>query len=167
MPAPITHAEAFGVQPFSNVLMVRSFTGAEIEAILEQQFVNRHGRRPRVILQVSAGFTYTYSPTAAAREQGRPGQHQAQRDHASSPTGTYQVAMNNFLGFGGDSFPTMLAGDIVKFGEDDLVALEAYLAVAQPVQPGDGRRARGSSSSPVDRTTSRPSSEPGPSARVR
>ncbi len=38
--------------------------------------------------------------------------------------------MNNFLGFGGDSFPTMLAGDIVKFGEDDLVALEAYLALA-------------------------------------
>ena len=36
--------------------------------------------------------------------------------------------MNNFLGFGGDSFPTMLAGDLVKFGEDDLVALEAYLA---------------------------------------
>jgi len=124
---PITHAEAFGVQPFSNVLMVRSFTGAEIEAILEQQFVTATGAA-RVILQVSGGFTYTYDRSAAGNKI----------DPTSiklngvtlDPNGTYNVAMNNFLGFGGDSFPAMLAGDIVKFGEDDLVALEAFLAQA-------------------------------------
>ena len=39
------------------------------------------------------------------------------------------MTMNNFLGFGGDSFPAMLAGDNPQFGADDLVALEAYLAI--------------------------------------
>jgi 5'-nucleotidase len=128
----ITHAEAFGVQPFSNVLMVRSFTGAEIEAILEQQFTAAGAAR--VILQVSAGFTYTWSQAAAGNKI----------DPASirlngqvlDPAATYQVAMNNFLGFGGDSFPTMLAGDIVKFGADDLVALEDFLAVNNPYNAG-------------------------------
>ena len=43
--------------------------------------------------------------------------------------------MNNFLGFGGDSFPAMLAGDLVKFGEDDLIVLEAYLAAHNPYDP--------------------------------
>ena len=81
---PITHGEAFGVQPFSNVMMVRTFTGAEIETILEQQFVltGATAGAARVILQVSAGFTYEYEPVGPGREQGRPGHDQAQRgDH--------------------------------------------------------------------------------------
>ena len=124
---PITHAEAFGVQPFSNVLMVRSFTGAEIEAILEQQFrVNSQGQPANVILQVSAGFTYQWSQSAALGNKVDPASIKL-NGTTIDPAATYQVAMNNFLGFGGDSFPTMLAGDLVKFGEDDLVALEAYL----------------------------------------
>ena len=61
---PITHGEAFGVQPFSNVLMVRTFTGAQIETILEQQFTAAGAAR--VILQVSAGFTYTWMLAAPA-----------------------------------------------------------------------------------------------------
>ena len=54
---------------------------------------------------------------------------------ALDPAATYKVAMNNFLGFGGDSFPSMLAGDIVNFGADDLVALEAFLAANNPYNP--------------------------------
>ena len=126
---PITHAEAFGVQPFSNVLMVRSFTGAQIEAILEQQFTAAGA--PRVILQVSAGFTYTWSASAPAGNKIASSSILL-NGQVLNPTGTYQVAMNNFLGFGGDSFPAMLAGSVVKFGEDDLVALEAYLDVNDP-----------------------------------
>jgi 5'-nucleotidase len=133
----ITHGEAFGVQPFSNVLMVREFTGAEIEAILEQQFRNNSSGQPaHVILQVNEGFTYTWSDSATNGNR---------IDPASIKLGgvtldagaTYQVAMNNFLGFGGDSFPTMLAGDIVKFGADDLVALEDYLGLNDPYDIGD------------------------------
>ena len=35
---PITYGEAFTVQPFADVLMTMDMTGAEIEAVLEQQF---------------------------------------------------------------------------------------------------------------------------------
>jgi 5'-nucleotidase len=131
---PITHAEAFGVQPFSNVLMVRSFTGAEIEAILEQQFNATTGAN-RVVLQVSEGFTYVYDRSAIGNKIDP---STIMLDGVTlDPAATYQVAMNNFLGFGGDSFPTMLAGDIVKFGEDDLVALEAYLGANDPYNAND------------------------------
>lgn len=131
----ITHGEAFGVQPFSNILMVRSFTGAEIEAILEQQFrLNAQGQPANVILAVSEGFQYTWSLSAPVGSKVDPASITL-GGVALDPTATYQVAMNNFLGFGGDSFPTMLAGDVVKFGADDLVALEEYFADNDPYDP--------------------------------
>ena len=64
----ITHGEAFNVQPFSNILQVRSFTGAQIDAILERQFrapTIPTDPEPNVILQVSRGFSYTWSASAA------------------------------------------------------------------------------------------------------
>ena len=132
---PVTHAEAFGVQPFSNVLMVRRFTGAEIDAILEQQFRNNsQGQPANVILTVSAGFSYAYSPTAPLGSRVDPASIKLNGTTLGATT-LYDVAMNNFLGFGGDAFPTMLAGDLVKFGADDLVALEAYLASHNPYNP--------------------------------
>ena len=134
-PGPITHGQAFGVQPFSNVMMVRTFTGAEIEAILEQQFrVNNQGEPANVILQVSAGFTYQWSQSAPLGSKVDPASIKL-NGVTLDPAGVYTVAMNNFLGFGGDSFPTMLAGDLVKFGEDDLIVLEAYLAAHNPYDP--------------------------------
>ena len=133
----ITHGEAFGVQPFSNVLMVREFTGAEIEAILEQQFRNNsQGQPAHVILQVSEGFTYSWSESATNGNRVDPAT--IKLDGVTlDPAATYQVAINNFLGFGGDSFPSMLAGDIVKFGADDLVALEDYLGATDPFDIAD------------------------------
>lgn len=123
----ITHGQAFGVQPFSNVLMVRSFTGAQIEAILEQQFVNPNGSARTLILAVSAGFSYTWDGAAGAVGNRIDPTAIMIGGSPIDLTATYEVAMNNFLGFGGDSFPAMLAGSIVKFGADDLVALEDYL----------------------------------------
>ena len=38
----ITYGEAFSVQPFANVLVTMDMTGAQIDALLEQQF---HGRQ--------------------------------------------------------------------------------------------------------------------------
>jgi 5'-nucleotidase len=134
---PITHAEAFGVQPFSNVLMMRTFTGAEIEAILEQQFrLNSQGQPANVILAVSEGFHYSWSLSAPVGSKVDPASITL-NGQPVLPDSTYDVAMNNFLGFGGDGFPTMLAGDLVTFGADDLVALEDYLALNDPYDPAD------------------------------
>ena len=40
---PITYGEAFSVQPFANVLVTMDMTGAEIDALLEQQFQGGNG----------------------------------------------------------------------------------------------------------------------------
>ena len=43
---PITYGEAFSVQPFANVLVTMDMTGAEIDAVLEQQFTGRQRDPP-------------------------------------------------------------------------------------------------------------------------
>ena len=116
----ITHGEAFGVQPFSNILMTRDFTGAEIEAILEQQFVNPNGTPRQLILAVSKQLHYTWDSAPGAVGNRIDPANITVGGAALDLTATYTVAMNNFLGFGGDSFPAMLAGDNPLFGADDL-----------------------------------------------
>ena len=52
----LTYGEAFGVQPFGNSLVTMTLTGAQIDALLEQQFDGPdigYGN----MLQVSAGFS--------------------------------------------------------------------------------------------------------------
>ncbi len=39
----VTHGEAFGVQPFSNIVTTMTLTGAQIETMLEQQFTVNTG----------------------------------------------------------------------------------------------------------------------------
>jgi 5'-nucleotidase len=116
---------------------MRTFTGAEIEAILEQQFrLNSQGQPANVILAVSEGFHYSWSLSAPVGSKVDPASITL-NGQPVLPDSTYDVAMNNFLGFGGDGFPTMLAGDLVTFGADDLVALEDYLALNDPYDPAD------------------------------
>ncbi len=52
-----------------------------------------------------------------------------------SPTGEYRVTMNSFLASGGDDFPAFTLGTDEDTGDDDLVALEAYLAANNPYTP--------------------------------
>ena len=73
----ITHGEAFGVQPFSNILMTQRLHRCQIDAILEQQFVNPNGSARTLILAVSKELHYTWDSAAADRQQDRPGDHHA------------------------------------------------------------------------------------------
>ncbi|MEO7296230.1 MAG: 5'-nucleotidase, partial [Candidatus Limnocylindria bacterium] len=131
----ITHGEAFSVQPFSNIVTTKTFTGSQIETLLEQQFVTSAGGTRTLILQVSDGFTYTWDGSAAAAGN-RVDPATIKLDGVTlSPTGTYRVTMNNFLGSGGDDFPIFRAGTDEVTGADDLVALEAYLDVNDPYTP--------------------------------
>jgi 5'-nucleotidase len=60
----VTYGELFTVQPFANTMMVKTCTGAQIDAALEQQWVLLAGGTERQrILQVSNGFTYAYDKT--------------------------------------------------------------------------------------------------------
>ena len=64
----LTYRQAAVVQPFANGLTNMDMTGAQIEAVLEQQWQRDGGRahvpsRPFLRLGASEGFTYTYVET--------------------------------------------------------------------------------------------------------
>src|SRR5215208_5691237 len=56
----VTYGEMFTVQPFGNSMVTLTLTGAQIERVLEEQFAGCTLASAR-ILQVSAGFHYTWS----------------------------------------------------------------------------------------------------------
>jgi 5'-nucleotidase len=131
-PAPVTYNQLFTVQPFNNVMTVKTMTGDMIYRLLEQQFTGANG-----ILQVSNGFEYSWSPTAtphvvpdSVKINGVP----------VNKTATYRVAMNNFLASGGDGFTVFHEGTDPLGGEIDLDALVNYFMHNSPVGPGPQNR---------------------------
>ena len=59
----VTFAEAFTMQPFSNILMTFPMTGAQIVDVLEQQCQPAGASRPFLHLGVSDGVTYDLAKT--------------------------------------------------------------------------------------------------------
>ena len=133
-PGQVTYGEAFTVQPFNNLVTTQTFTGAQLKAVLEQQF--RAGST--LILQVSAGFTYDYNTTlpigskvSNIRLNGVP----------IDPAATYRVTTNDFLANGGDGFPSLTVGTNRVYAPGfDVDALAAYLTANAPVAPGPANR---------------------------
>ncbi|MGE5462295.1 MAG: bifunctional metallophosphatase/5'-nucleotidase, partial [Syntrophothermus sp.] len=54
----VTYGEMFTVQPFGNSMVTMTLTGAQLDTLLEQQFVNCGIQNATRILQVSQGFSY-------------------------------------------------------------------------------------------------------------
>lgn len=133
----VTYGEAFTVQPFNNLVVTVTLTGAQLEEILEQQFPGYAGQTVLRILQVSAGFTYSYSPAAAPGD--RVGS-MALNGVPIDPAATYRVTTNDFLANGGDGFTNFAAatGRVTAPGFD-VDALVTYLG-AGPVAPGPVNR---------------------------
>ncbi len=127
----VTYANAFAVQPFSNDVVTKSYTGAEIKQVLEQQWQPAGASRPVLWLGVSNGFSYTYDPETAKGSRitsitlhGKP----------LDPAGTYRVTVNSFLASGGDNFTTLGGGsNPATTGDNDLTMLVSYLAANSPV----------------------------------
>ncbi|HEX6360528.1 ExeM/NucH family extracellular endonuclease [Actinophytocola sp.] len=127
----VTYAEAFAVQPFANDVVTKTYTGAQIKQVLEQQWQPAGASRPKLHLGVSKGFTYTYLPDNPAGQRitgmklnGQP----------ISSTATYRVTVNAFLAAGGDNFLTLAQGtNPVTTGDNDLTMLNAYLGANSPV----------------------------------
>jgi 5'-nucleotidase len=126
-PGVITFGEAFTVQPFNNYLVSLDLTGAQIKQLLNEQWSGANSPTSKKILQVSAGFAYTYSGTTlgAVTLNGQP----------LVDTTTYRVVTNNFLAGGGDGFPTFLQAGNVYFGGLDIDAFAAYLTATSPYAP--------------------------------
>jgi 5'-nucleotidase len=131
-PAPVTYNQLFNVQPFNNVMTVKTMTGDMIYRLLEQQFTGANG-----ILQVSNGFAYSWSPTATPHVV--PGSVTINGVPVDR-TASYRVAMNNFLASGGDGFSVFNEGTNPLGGEIDLDALVNYFMHNSPVSPGPQNR---------------------------
>jgi 5'-nucleotidase len=67
----VTYGEAFAVQPFNNLVTTQTFTGAQIKDVLEQQRFPLVSGSP-LILQVSAGLTYSFTRPASTLTRWRP-----------------------------------------------------------------------------------------------
>jgi 5'-nucleotidase len=134
----ITYGEAFTVQPFNNLVVTQTLTGAQLKDVLEQQFVGYKGQTTQKILQVSAGLTYTWSASAAL---GSKVTALALNGTPIDPAATYQVTTNDFLANGGDGFTNLTAGtNRVTAPGFDVDALVAYLGAGAPVAPGPANR---------------------------
>ncbi len=130
----VTYGQLYAVQPFANVLQVKRMTGAQIKAVLEQQFASgsNTAERPNM-LQVSRGFAFRYDLRRPAGDRvvaitldGQP----------LDPARSYRVGLSNFLAAGGDNFTAFVDGeDVAGGGGNDLDALEAYVAASGALTP--------------------------------
>lgn len=134
-PAPcgLTYGQAFAVQPFTNFMNVVELTGAQVKTMFQQQWTNQNPGEQR-ILQVSGNVAESYDPSSSQADgklvsltiDGAP------VDDAK----TYRVAMNEFLGGGGDGFTVIKEGVKAYTGSSDLDALTGYLtATTSPTDP--------------------------------
>jgi 5'-nucleotidase len=101
-----TFGQAQIVLPFSNTLVLMDLTGAELRALLEQQWQRQFGAEG-MMLQVSHGFRYRWDDSRP------PGQKVTAISLDGVPIDaarTYRVTANNFLAEGGDGFPAFAAG---------------------------------------------------------
>ncbi|MGY2703080.1 bifunctional metallophosphatase/5'-nucleotidase [Nocardioides sp. HB32] len=137
----VTYGAAFAVQPFNNFMVSMDLTGAQIKAILNQQW-NGANESTRKILQVS-GLTYTWDASDAALPDTDalvPGtiMVDADADPATAMVPledgtTYRVVSNNFVSDGGDGFTVFRDGTNKYFGGLDIDSLRMYLEAHDPV----------------------------------
>ena len=135
-PGEVTYGEMFTVQPFGNSMVTMTLTGAQIKAVLEQQFNNPSPGQNR-ILQVSNGFTYSWSSSAPI---GSKVSNIMLNDAPLDMSASYRVTVNSFLADGGDNFSVLRQGTDRLGGEVDTDAFEKYFAANSPVSPGPQNR---------------------------
>jgi 5'-nucleotidase len=131
----VTYEQAFTVQPFANNLVTLDLTGAQLQCLLEEQYVGPAVR----VLQPSATVRYTVTAagtpsTTGSCAGGRVLNETLTIGGAAVVDGqTYRVTVNNFLAGGGDGFTVLPGGRNAVTGPIDLDAFTAYLAANQPV----------------------------------
>jgi 5'-nucleotidase len=142
----VTYGDAFAMQPFGNSLVTMTLTGAQISALLEQQWTGVNRERAR-ILQPSAGFGYAWDPDAPPGRRIVPGSLRLD-GQPIEPQAVYRVTVNSFLADGGDGFTVLTEGEGRRGGPQDLDALIAWLRAQSPL--GTDARSR------IERRVARP-----------
>ena len=132
----VTYGQVFAMQPFGNNLVVKTLSGAQLKALLEQQFKLENGV-PKIasLLVPAANFHFAYDLSRPESQRivtmtldGKP----------IDPAAPYRVTVNNFLASGGDGFSVLNQGTDPFDAGLDLDATEAWLAT-NPAAPTVGR----------------------------
>ncbi len=146
----MTYRDVADVQPFANTLVTVDLTGAQLKAVLEEQWQPAGSSRPKLHLGISEGFSYEYDANAARGERIVRMQLNGQ---PIDPAAVYTVVTNSFVAAGGDNFTTFREGAArTDTGQVDLAATVAYFAAATgPVEPAPlGRAIAVDAGTPVD-----------------
>ena len=122
----LTFGDIYKVQPFNNMLITQTLTGAQLRRVLEQNF---DGIGPDQVLSPSRGFTYSYdlSRPVGSRIVSITLDGKSLDDGAS-----YRVTTSDFLAYGGDTYSELAKGTDRVMGISDLAALEAWLQAIPP-----------------------------------
>ena len=129
----VSYGDLFAVQPFGNAMTVLDLTGAQIKALLEEQFDNAGVPTQTKVLQVSGGLTYSYDSTAARGSRVDAGSIKLNGTVLDAAK-TYRVVTNSFLAGGGDAFSTFTKGtNVVQM--PNLVDIDVFVAYVK-AHPG-------------------------------
>ncbi|NKJ43002.1 5'-nucleotidase [Novosphingobium sp. SG720] len=123
----VTFGDIYRVQPFSNVLITETLTGAQLKAVLEQG-LDEQGPNQGLAASANVRFTADLTRPVGSRVtrllvDGRPVTADAK----------YRVTVNNFLAQGGDTFTLLADKPDAVVGMTDLDALQAWIG-AVPVR---------------------------------
>jgi 5'-nucleotidase len=134
MPADgqLRYEDLFLSQPFYNNLVTITLTGAQLQQVLEQQWINQPSPR---ILQVSRGFTYRWDANQPVGQRVLPGSLMLD-GQPIAPQAELGVTVNNFLAGGGDNFTVLRQGRAPRTGAMDIDALELYVKANPTLAPG-------------------------------
>jgi 5'-nucleotidase len=122
----ITFGQLFAMQPFGNSLNIKTLTGAQLKALLEQQFDSgtNTAADPNMLLP-SNGFFFAYD---LSRPAGQRIVSMTLDGKAIDPGADYRVTVVNFLSTGGDNFTVLAQGtDLTDPNIVDVDASESYL----------------------------------------
>ena len=128
----VRYEDLFAVQPFYNNLVTTTLTGAQLVALLEQQWRDQPSAR---LMQVSRGFSYTWD---AARPLGERVLRESLRLNGQAITAQskVRVTVNAFMAGGGDNFTQLKNGTDTRTGMMDVDALELYIKNNPGLAPG-------------------------------
>nr|WP_237142409.1 bifunctional metallophosphatase/5'-nucleotidase [Serratia liquefaciens] len=131
----LTYGDIFTVQPFSNIIVTQSLTGAQIKAALEQQWDRK---RPQV-MPVSKGFSYEWDSGKPVGQKVVAGSMRLNGEPIDMKK-TYRVAANEFLATGGSNFSAFKQGKERVYSLPDNEAMMIYVKARSPiVLPADIR----------------------------
>ncbi|MCC6296944.1 MAG: bifunctional metallophosphatase/5'-nucleotidase [Pseudomonadales bacterium] len=134
----VTWGALFTVQPFGNDLVRMTLTGAQIVALLNQQWEGQ----PFARILKPAGLTYAWRENGAGFADNRVDPASILVNGAPlDPLASYSVTVNSFLAGGGDNFTVLTQGTDRVVGPTDLDALITHIEnLPQPFGAGiEGR----------------------------